>query len=74
MYSLFSVMNIDRTLTIEYVKISKQEKRNVYIHIAMYSIDKRKEINSQRTNLYIDVHIRINLFILVLYVSRQIAT
>nr|DAL34212.1 MAG TPA_asm: hypothetical protein [Caudoviricetes sp.] len=29
---------------------------------------KRKEINPQRTNLYIDVHIRINLFILALYV------
>nr|DAL10502.1 MAG TPA_asm: hypothetical protein [Caudoviricetes sp.] len=36
---------------------------------------KRKEINSQRTNLYIDVHIRINLFTLVLYCfDRQIAT
>lgn len=34
----------------------------------MYNINKRKEINSQRTNLYIDVHIRINLFILMLYV------
>lgn len=34
----------------------------------MYSIKKRKEINPQRNNLYIDVHIRINLFTLVLYV------
>lgn len=44
MYSLISVMNIDSSLTIEYVKISKQEKRNVCIHIAMYSTKKEKRL------------------------------
>ena len=74
MYSLFNVMNIDSSLTIEYVKISKR-KRETYIYILLCIVLKIKEINSQRTNLYIDVHIRINPFTLVLYCfDRHIAT
>lgn len=40
----------------------------MYIYILLCIVLIKKEINPQRTNLYIDVHIRINLFILVLYV------